>query len=127
VAECTLRKLTGDTEVGVVSDMLEDCAAVQIDLVRLKKWTNKNLLKFNKKCKVLHLVIKKAGKAALAEELVDNKLNMSQQCACTVKKANSILACIRRSVASRLRKVTLPLYSLQVRPRLNDCGQLWGP
>ena len=59
--------------------------------------------------------------------LVDTKLNMSHKCALAAKAANSILGCIRQSVASRWREVILPLYPALLSPHLECWVQLWAP
>jgi len=58
---------------------------------------------------------------------VDEKLDMSHQCALAARKANHILGCIKRSVASRSREGILPLSSALVRPHLESCVELWSP
>jgi len=122
--ECTLRKFTDDINLGGVVDTPEGCAAIQRDLDRLESWAERNLMKFKKgKCRVLHLgknnlmhqyrlgadLLERSSVERDLGVLVDNRLTMNQQCALVAKKASGILGCIKRSVASRLREVLLPL------------------
>ena len=58
---------------------------------------------------------------------MDGKLDMCQKCAIAAQKANRILGCIKRSMASRVREVILPLCSVLVRPHLEYCVQIWSP
>ncbi|KAK4806758.1 hypothetical protein QYF61_005554 [Mycteria americana] len=54
--EYTLSKFVNNAKLGGVADTPDGCDAIQRDLDRLEKWTEKNLMQFNKeKCKVLHL------------------------------------------------------------------------
>ncbi|PKU29209.1 hypothetical protein llap_20487 [Limosa lapponica baueri] len=59
--------------------------------------------------------------------LVDEKLNVSRQCALAAQKAPHTLGCIPSSVASRARGGILPLCSALVRLHLGCCIQLWSP
>ncbi|GAB0205602.1 hypothetical protein GRJ2_003025800 [Grus japonensis] len=90
-------------------------------------------MKFSKaKCKGLHVGwgnskhnyrlgrkwIESSPKEKDLRVLVDEKLNTSQQCTLLAQNINCILGCIKTSMTSRSREVTLPLYSALMRPHL---------
>ena len=144
--ECTLSKFADDTKQSGAVNTLEGREAIQRDLDSLEKWAHENLMRFYKaKCRVLHLgqgnprYLYKLGGDLLESSpvekdlrvLVDEKLDMSQQCVLAAWKANCVVVCIKKGVASREREVIVPLYSALVStasrsgaPNKERCGAI---
>lgn len=90
-------------------------------------------MRFNKaRCKVLHMgqgnhrqeyelgeeLLKSRPAEEDSEVLVNKVLDVIQHCVPAAQKANCILDCIKRRLASRVRDVIASLYSVLVRPHL---------
>ena len=121
--DCNSSRFADYRKLAGVVDTPAGCAAIQYDLDRLEGWAEHNLMRFNKsKRKLLHLKknnhrsqyrleadqLKKSSAKKDLDVLMDNRLAMSQQRALTAKKANGVLECIKKSVASRSREVIFP-------------------
>ena len=121
--EGILIKFSNDTKLG---NSPEERTTIQRHLDRLKNWAIAKKMNFNReKCKVLRLGSRNGMhnyrmgdtwlNSSICERdlgvLVDNKLNMSQQCDKAGKKANAMLGCIARSIESGAREVIIPLSS----------------
>ncbi|CAM4598918.1 unnamed protein product [Lepidochelys kempii] len=139
---CSLSKFANDIKLGGEVDKLKGRNRVQSDLDKLEDWAKRNLMRFNKdKCRVLHLGRKnpmycyRLGTDWLSSRsaekdvgiTVDEKMDTSQPCALVAKKANSILGCISRSIASRSREVIIPLSSALVRAHLSILSSFGPP
>jgi len=133
--ECTLNKSAYDMKLCGAVDTLGGRDAVQVET-----WAHMNFVKFsNAKFKVLHMGqanpkhkhwlggewIESSPEEKDLGVLTDKKLNKTWKYSLETQKTDCILGCIKRSVASKARKVILPLCSALVRPHLESCIQFW--
>ena len=117
---------------------------LQTDLDHLSKWQNIWLLKFNtkdNKCKVMHagtnnpkhkyfldgMELPEIKSEKDLGVLVSDSLSWQPHIDAIVKKANSCVAWVLRSVISRSPKVMLQIFKSMIRPHLEYCVQLWSP
>ncbi|PKU34298.1 rna-directed dna polymerase from mobile element jockey- hypothetical protein [Limosa lapponica baueri] len=113
--ECTHSKFANDTKPCGTVNTLEGRDTIQKALGRFERWAHANFMKFNQaERKVLHLGHGKSKHKykqdrewieSSPEErdlgvLVDEKLNMSWQCALVAQKTKHILGCIKSSVGN---------------------------
>ena len=106
-----------------VTDTPGGCAAIQRDVDSLESWVERNMMRVSKsKCMALHLgrnnsiheyrfeadLLERSSAEKNLDVLVDNRLATSQQCALVAKKANGILGCITKCVASRSKEADPP-------------------
>ncbi|KAK4816018.1 hypothetical protein QYF61_011008 [Mycteria americana] len=133
--KCTLSEFADHTKLGGAVDSLEGREALQRDLDRLESWAIINHMKFNKnKCWILHLgqgnpgyMLESSPVERDLEVWVDGKLDMSQRCALAAKRANSVLGCIKHSIANWSREVIAPPGTSLVWPHLKYSVQFWVP
>lgn len=100
------------------------CTTIQRNLSKMKKWGKRNLTKKGK-CQVMYQQRSKSTDQEMLEDhylqnsfakknvvvLVNGKLTMRQECTMMAKKGNSILGNNRKSIASRLRRMSHSLCS----------------
>lgn len=140
-------KFADDTKFGRIISTAEDRVKMQRDIDKLMKWAETWQMDFNsKKCKIMHFGNTNPGNSycmggfapagtilqTVKEEkdigvIVSDSLKPSAQCAKAVKKANSILGQMSRSVHYRDKVTWIRLYKTYVRPHLEFAVQAWSP
>lgn len=140
--EHTLSEFAHTTKLWGAVSMLERRDAIQRDWTGLRSGTSWSWTRYGPplgsgQSQAHTQVGKRSDWEPLCREglggMVDEKVNMSQQCALTAPKAKGILGCIKRSVASRVRDSPLlcwdPSWGAACSsgtPRIRRAWNCWG-
>ena len=121
----------------------DDRYTLQEDLSRIEEWANKWMMIFNTdKCEVLHVSLsnllptnyflynkqlRSVTQAKYLGVLLDSKLNFNKHIEMICKKANSVLALLKRNLYHCNSQVRSQAYTLYVRPILEYASTVWAP
>lgn len=105
-----------------LNNLLKMCKTVSIDLCLSWKYSDTTYQDFSCGYPVIGHCSKRSPAEKDLRIVVNEKLDVSHQCALTAPRATCILDCIKSSMASRLREEILPLCST-LRPHPQSCGE----
>lgn len=127
-----------DTKLSTV----EDADLLQNDINMLLEWCKEWKMKFNvKKCNILHygkknqrfiyhldgFMIKNDKEEKDLGVYMSENLKYSKQVSECIKKANKLLAMIKRTFTYLVKDIFLKTYKVYVRPVLEYCQEIWSP
>ena len=93
--QCPFSNFADNTMLSGAVDAIQGRDMIQRDLDVLSKWAHQNL-NSRYKYRLGEEVTESNSAQQDLNIMVDEKLDMSQQCALSIQKANSILGCIKR-------------------------------
>ena len=140
--DSTCKIFADDTKIYRAVKLPADQDQLQIDLDKTSEWSLKWQLPFNgSKSHSLHLgygntrhqyVLDGQPLDPTVEEkdlgvIIDDQLKFRRHAAVAVKRANGVLACIRRTIKFKEKEMIVPLYVALVRPMLEYGNVIWNP
>jgi len=134
-----------DTKLWSVIGKVEDSSCLQEDLLKLKEWSDKWLLRFHpEKCKVMHIGHNHSTKYHIEQDnqtydldsvdeekdlgvITIHDLKFSKQCNEAAKKAMRVLGLVKRHFYNPDIATFRLLYKSFIRPHLEYSVQAWSP
>lgn len=141
-SESQLFLYADDTKIFRSIKDVDECRKLQDDIVDLKEWSNKWLLKFHPdKCKAMRIgkseiphgdYVMEQSLTLTNEEkdlgvIVDKDLNFEKHISGKINSANRIVGLIRRTISCLDEEVFRSLFVALVRPILEYASPVWSP